>query len=394
MTGEYNPYQAPLESTIEDAVAKPKPAQVISERFEFEGELTRQHYRNAIRYTKFRIDVWNGQRTLLTLWGIIFTVAVWWLVYRTNSFMDQTRIGTLIVVVTFSLGSVILRNRWVIASLIPDNQLNLGKVKGWFDGQTLFMESDGFTSYSNMDALFSSAYNDELMLLNFGSESVLWTVIPFDFFPDPMAARTVAEDLSQIYPPRPPVAPDERKREPPTDAFRFDRSPNAIGFEGPLKHDSVKGSRFEKHSKQITRGTLGIFAFSGLSLALALCFVFGFNSFGAFAVLCWFTLMAASIVLRRWRASRRMQEDSGNIAWRSRGWFDDNGYFSMTTTGQASLSWHAIDHHEITEQLISLYPRAGDVCACLVSRDQFGDDSDWQKACELIREKVPVMQAA
>ena len=388
MTGEYNPYQAPLESSLEDEIAKPRPAQVINERLEFEGELTRQHYRSAIRKTKFRSDVWGAHKTMIVIWAFLVGVSVWWLFVRASSFDDRSRLFVLIAALTISLAAVILRNRWLIGSLIPDSQIVVGKIRGWLDGELLYIESAGATHYSEMDALYSSAYNDDLMVLNFGSESVMWTALPFDFFADPMAARTVAEDLHQLYPPKTPVAPDERKREPPTAAFQFDRPSDAVGYEGPLKYDAIEGSKFSNNSKGIVRGTMAILALSGTLLAFSICFLFGFTSIVGISVLCWFAIMIAMVWFKRWKATRRMREDSGNVIWKSRGWFDDNAHHSMTTAGQSRFAWQAFDHHEITEDVIVLYPHQGDFCGCLIGRDQFESDDDWRKACKLVSDHV------
>ncbi|MEO1524071.1 MAG: hypothetical protein AAFX06_01485 [Planctomycetota bacterium] len=391
MTGEYNPYQAPLESAIEGEVARPRPSQLISERYEFEGELTRRHYRDAMRRTKFRGDVWSSHRTLTVICTLAVLGCLWWVFANANSTGEQVRVLAFMCTLILAAGAVMLRNRWIIGSLIPDNQLLIGSIRGWLDGETLCLHSKsrGITSYSEMNSLYSTAYNNELMVLNFGSESVMWTTLPFDFFPDPMAAQTIAEDLYQLYPPKTPVAPDERRREQPTDAFRFERGPNAIGFDGPLRHEVTKGSYFDRRSRRIVRGTLSILSISGLAVALSICSLFGFDLLIGLWILGTFVMLVVFARLKRWLSARRTKEDTGNVMWNSRGWFDEMGYHSMTTAGQSQLLWQAFDHHEITDQMIVLYPNASDFCGCLIGREQFATEADWQGACQLVRDHTP-----
>lgn len=385
---QYNPYQAPLESALDEEFVKPRPSQVIGERFEFQGTLTRRHCRDAMRRTNFRGEVWSGHSTLIVCWAFLVGVSTWWIFARAGSFADQSRVLVFMAALTISLAAIILRNRWLVGSLIPDSQLVTGPVRGWLDGETLYVETDAIKSYSQMDGLFSTAHNDELMVLNFGSESVIWTVLPFDFFSDPMAARTIAEDLHQLYPPKRPVAPDARKREPPTEAFLFERHEEAVGYEGPLKSRITKGSRFGKQSNRIVRHTLIILACSGISIALSGSFALGFGSPGGLVVLATCAVVILLSWFRRWNAARRAREDSGDVIWQSRGWLDETGYCSMTVMGQSQMRWQAFDHHEITEQMIVLYPQGNDFCGCLIGRSQFAQESDWEEACKLVRQHV------
>ncbi|MEL6109244.1 MAG: hypothetical protein AAFU85_24820 [Planctomycetota bacterium] len=385
---QYNPYQAPLESALDEEVAQPRPSHVIGERFEFAGTVTRQHCRDAMRRTDFRGEVWTGHRTLIVCWALLMGICTWWIFARAASFADQLRVLVFVVALTISVAAIILRNRWLVGSLIPDSQLVTGPIRGWLDGETLCIETDTMTSFSRMDALFSTAHNNELMVLNFGSESVIWTVLPFDFFPDPMAARTVAEDLHQLYPPKRPLSPDTRKREPPTAAFLFERPDEAVGYEGPLKSRIAKGSRFSKQSNRIVRHTLLILLCSGISIAFSGCFVLGFGSFAGLGVLAFCTLVILLTWFRRWNATRRTREDSGDVIWQSRGWLDETCYCSMTDMGQAQMRWQTFDHHETTEQMIVLYPHSNDFCGCLIGRNQFANEADWEKACRLVRQHV------
>ena len=388
MADDYNPYQVPLESTLDEEAPKLLPSQIISERLEFEGELTRDHHRSAVWRTRYMSHgTWRGIRTIIII-AFLGSLPTAFALY--NALDADTQIRLIIGGVAWWSAALLLvwRIIWIAGYFVPDNQLVNGHIRGWLDGERLCVETDHCTLYSEMDSLHSTASNNEIWVLNFSTELLLFQTIPFEFFRQSMTARMVADDLYQLYPPT-VQSVDTRRLEAPTGTSAFEASSNAIHFEGALSRKALTGSRFLRHSKRMTQVT-GIIQVCAFSICLIAAGVtLNFQRGAVLFLLIWIAFLAIRLLRRKWRRS-----DTQDVVWVSRGWVDEEACSSMTTIGETRMKWQAFDHFEITNRLIALYPNRSDMLAILLGREQFPDDQSWENACALVRLKLESVDVA
>lgn len=383
-----NPYQAPQTDSF-SAPPTPQPSDVIAGRLQFEGTLTRQHHRDAVIKAGIRRDYQNTTRVMLWLAGA-FVVFAWILMLMSVDFVGTNLIRLVIASILFPVGVIVfcLNHRWLVGIQIPSYQLTEGHIKGWIDRQGLWIETPSHASYCPLTQLVSSAATHDIWVLCFSKNVMFWQTIPMAAFADPSVARGVAADLQRIRPPLNVQMDDERKREVPNQPCLFTPATDAVHFAGDFCMDRVRGTRFDRASKRLTRKTWGMLAWLLGSILVSLLALAGFRSLYLGIALLWVLLFAGNLLLRIWRARRRSKRGGRSVAWHAKGWLDDEGYCAMTALGQSRSSWSFFRHFEITDQVIGLYPHASDACCCLIEREQFKDAEDWGRAIELVRQKM------
>ncbi len=92
-------------------------------------------------------------------------------------------------------------------------------------------------------------------------------------------------------------------------------------------------------------------------------------------------IFSITMIAQLWRHPLiRGQRDM--VAYRSRGWFCESGFFLQSVTGQSLRQWHSVDHQWHNDAML---------CICLpgvsegwffFSRRQFASDADYQQACQ------------
>ncbi|KAA5546909.1 hypothetical protein FYK55_00315 [Roseiconus nitratireducens] len=387
MTESINPYQAPLEDSL-DNTAKPSPRAVIPSRLEFEGELTLEDIKQAVQQAGLRTEYRGTTRVLyglVVLYSLPLIGAM--LVARLP---PSGGIRYLLALAIFAVGAITMsiRNRWILATLIPENQLGFGRVKGWLDATSLHCQYEHFTTRVKMSQLISTAAGDNVWVLNFTREQFHWTTLPYRLFSEPESARTVAEDLRQLYPPVVAQAMDERKFEPPTDPPLFEAAESAVHYDGTLLERSVKGTRFQAASRRLVWGTWATVVVFFVCVIASLVTLMGFQQVYVAAAVFWLIFFVVLTWSRTRAARRKARGSEGPAVWHSKGWLDDSGFCSMTVLGQSWMQWAFFDHVEITENVIAMYPHPGDSCCCLVGRNQFVDDRQWHAAQEIARRNL------
>lgn len=383
-----NPYQAPLEESFQ-----PQPAihasQFIPRRMEFQGELTRQHHRDAVVKAGIRKEYRNSTGVMLPLTGL-FVILAAILVLATGK-LDTANIGRLAAASLLFLGGVLFfchHQRWLVGVRIPDFQLFSGPVQGWIDTDGLFIRSAQSEAYCRLEQLVSCAATHDLWVLSFAVEQTFWQTIPIDSFDDPSLARRVAADLQLAFPPKLAQAVDERKRIVPDQPFRFSPSQDAVRFEGNLYEDSADGTLLIRATRRVNRQTWMTLAILLSSILAGLLVLTGFQLLYVGLSALWVGFLFVSVFFRVWRARRMARDNGRTIAWYSKGWLDNHGYCAMNALGQTRSTWRFFDHYEITDSVIALYPHRSDACCCLVAREQFADDLQWQQATELVQQKM------
>ncbi|QDV41602.1 hypothetical protein Enr13x_14450 [Stieleria neptunia] len=382
-----NPYQAPPTDSLA-AGQTPPPSHFVPGRLEFNGEVTRQHHRDAVIKAGIRTEYRNTTRVLIALAGM-YALLVSVLVLASGD-LDATNLLRTFLATAVLLAGVALfcrHQRWLVGTRVPSFQLALGPIRGWVDRDGLWIETGQSQAYWPLDKLVSCAATHELWVLSFAKEQTFWQTLPIDAFADPASARGVAADLQQAFPPRLPQLLDERKRTPPEAPCLFPMPEDAVAFEGEFYEDCARTTRLWKASKQAVVRTWFALAILLVSLLISIFVLTGFRTLYVALAALWCVFLVASIFVRVWRARRSARQTGRTIAWCSKGWLDDHGYCAMTSLSQTRATWQFFDHAEITDDVIGLYPHEDDVACCLVSREQFADADDWNRATELVRSK-------
>ncbi|WP_372895508.1 hypothetical protein [Stieleria sp.] len=382
-----NPYQAPLTDSLA-AQQSPPPSHFIPGRLKFKGQVTPQHHRDAVIKAGIRTEYRNTTRVMLVLAGL-FALLSGVLVLVTGNLDATHLLRTLLAtaVLLVGVGLFCRHQRWLIGTRVPSFQLALGPIHGWIDRDGLWLETEQSQAYWPLSNLVSCAATHDLWVLSFGKEQTFWQTLPIDAFADPASARSVAADLQQAFPPQLPQLLDERKRTPPETVCLFSMPGDAIEFEGNFYEDCARGTRLLKATKQAVVRTWVALAVLLASLLLSIFVLTGFRTLYVALAALWIAILVSSILVRVWRARRAAKQKGRMIAWYSKGWLDDQGYCAMTSLGQTRATWQFFDHVEITEDSIGLYPHENDVACCLVSREQFANTDDWNRATELVRGK-------
>ncbi|WP_182867357.1 hypothetical protein [Stieleria mannarensis] len=383
-----NPYQAPLSDSFATA-SSPPPSHFVPHRLEFQGQLTRQHHRDAVIKAGIRTDYRSATRVMLALAGA-YTLATGVLTLALGDVDFDSVIRVLLSTLVLVGGILIFcrHQRWLIGTRIPGFQLATGSIRGWIDAEGLWIETEQSQAYQPLSKLVACAATHELWVISFAKELTFWQTLPIEAFSDPALARSVAADLQRAFPPAPPQLIDQRKQTPPEGDCLFSMSEEAIAFEGPFYEDNAQDTRLLKTTKQVVWQTWLVLAVLLISLLVSILTLTGFRSLYVGLLFLWIGLLLAGIFYRVRRARRSASEKGRLVAWWSWGWLDDEGYVAMTSLGQTRATWQFFDHYEITDDAIGLYPHQNDTACCLVSREQFAGADDWNRATALVKSKV------
>ncbi|QEG00932.1 hypothetical protein Mal15_50080 [Stieleria maiorica] len=383
-----NPYQAPPSDSFAGG-ASPPPSHFVPRRLEFQGELTRQHHRDAVTRAGIRTDYRTATRGMLALAGAYaLATGILTLALGDVDFDSVARVTLSTLVLVAGILVFCRHQRWLIGTRIPGFQLATGPIRGWIDGDGLWIETEQSKAYQPLSKLVACAATHDLWVLSFAKELTFWQTLPIDAFTDPALARSVAADLQRAFPPAPPQMIDPRKQASPEGDCLFSTVGDAVRFEGPFYEDDAQGTRLLKATKQTVRRTWFSLAVLLISLLVSILILAGFRTLYLGLAFVWIGFLLTGIVYRVRRTRREASENGRLIAWCSKGWLDDEGYFAMTSLGQTRAAWQFFDHYEITDDTIGLYPHPNDTACCLVSRAQFAGANDWDRATAMVRSKV------
>lgn len=383
-----NPYQAPIsEPGRESGVVDP--AEFIPGRMEFKGEVSDADHRDAVTKAGIRKEFRSGTRAMMTL-GVVFVVFAVVMLFASDRITANGVLRT-VTASTLFLGGVTIfcvNHRWLIGIQVPSYQLARGPIQGWIDRDGLWIESTGHQSFSPLSALVASAATHDLWVLSFGKDLTFWQAIPLEAFDDPSLARAVAQDIGQVRPPSPAELIDDRKRSPPSEASRFSPAADAIRYSGAFNERAARDTKLIKATKRIARRTwLSLAAFLICAVA-SLLVMAGFRSLYLALAGVWLLFFFGNIGFRVMRARNKAKHNGQVVAWVADGWLDADGYCAMTAIGQARSNWSFFDHYEVTDDAIGLYPHPSDACCCMISREQFPSETDWEKATTLVHQKM------
>lgn len=383
-----NPYAAPLADSTSLGLG-PEPADLVPRRLEFNGHLTRRHHRDAVVKAGIRKDYRRAFKVIAIFVVLYFVVVFVPLAAKPNkdpAFVIRAIASTCLY--AFGVGLFFWMQLRTLTVRLPGFQLVTGGIEGWLDRDELWIQADHYSGAFPLSMLVSAASTHDLGVLSFSTDQTYWHTIPMDAFDDPALARSVFSDLQRLRPPVMPQLGDQRKRKVPEQPFRFNPQGKAIHFHGKTHQDSTDGTLFAAASRQMTRRmwiTLAVFL-GCLFVSVNISFQLGLR-FAGFAAI-WFALVVLMVYFRLWKARRRAKEAGRVVAMYSKGWLDDDGYCVMTTLGQSRMSWRFFDHYEISDRAIAFYPFADDAVCCPIAREAFAGDEDWQRATELVREKM------
>ncbi|MCO8121611.1 hypothetical protein NHH03_07675 [Stieleria sp. TO1_6] len=384
MSDSINPYQSPS-SSGGDALAPSAAGDWIGSRMQFAGQLSRLDCRDAVTQAGIRSEYRQLTRVMVTL-ATLYSIGVIAYSVMVPLASPQDTIRCVVAIALFLAGVVLicLYQRQLLGNELPSYQLAIGAIEGWIDRDELWLQSDRHTLCCPMSQLVSSAASQRIWALSFVRDKNFWQTIPFDAFTDPALARSVAADLQQQFPPVAAQLIDARKRSKPEDEFRFQPIGDSVCYQGYVYEDSASGTLLEQASRRrSTKAWATMLMFFGAVLA-SIVVMGGFQPILLIFLLIWGVYVIASVYLKIWRARRTSKLEDRVIAWYSKGWLDQAGYCAMTAVGQSRSSWNFFDHYEITERVIGLYPHQSNACCCLIAREQFADDGDWQQAQSLV----------
>lgn len=383
MKQDVNPYAAPLDSSSDSG--RPVAADVIVDRLTFRGELTLEHQRDAVRRTGIRPDLKRVNRLALTM-VIAFTFVSGILLSGTsNNPYGFSGVAFGYLFCLCGALAIYLPQRYLALTLFPAFQSTRGEINGWLDQDGIRIDSMNQSQYTPMDAIVSSAFDKEIWAISFSRQTFQWMTLPFDFFSDPVLARSVATDLRRLYPPTKPQATDTRRWQEPQAEPAFKPSGPHLAFGGVVYEEMLATTRFFRWMKRLNRrNNLCIFLmFACIAMGFGIQFGFSFEMivYGAIYLILFFSMMW----LRVWRHSRRAKQVGGTVLFHSKGWVGTEGIFAMTAIGQSHSKWGLFNDFEITEQSVVLYPDPDHDFGVCLGREQFSSEADWDQACEFIR---------
>lgn len=384
MSEPINPYQAPPGESLGEA-SKPVPSACIPQRLSFQGCVTRQMHRRAVTRAGIRTDYLT---TRMIVFAIVTFVALVFLAVAliSGNVTAGGRLSAFLAAALMVIGIWLFQfhHQFLIAKHIPDYQFVVGEIHGWLDPNDLVIESDDFRFVCPVDQMVGSACDGTLWAITFHKTCTFWQTLGIAMFDDPQLARAVAGDLQHLYPAQKPQLFDARVLQPPEQEFRWTAGAEAVHYAGSLYQDAAHGSQLIKVTRRVARRSWLLLGLMFCCLVVGISFLTGLD-WGYFIVLClWMFVVIAAIYFNLWKARRKSMSEGRVALWYSKGWLDEWGYTSMTTLGQMQMRWSFIDHFEITEDAILLYPHEFDACACLVGRSQFSDQESWDRACQIV----------
>ena len=380
-----NPYRAPL---VDDPSARvePSPADYIPGRLEFDTEISLADHRDAIVKAGIRKEYKRIPKTLFVYAGGLAAIAG--LILQAQGAV--TPLQAVLATVCFLLGSGVFawQQRRFLRELLPSFQFFIGRTVGWIDQDGLTLKSSEVDAYYPLSALVSSAASSEIWVLCFNRDGSFWQTLPFSGFDDPRIARNVADHLRRLCPPIAGQMVDARRFQPPTDAPRYHPQGESIDYDGQLAVDAAKGTRLIRAARRLRmQSWLSVLALM-LGVITAAWSLFWFDSFAVGLAVVWMLILVGSIVVRLIFARLASRRNGQSLYWHSRGWLDDHGYFSMTAIGQSRIAWSMFRDFEITDRVIGLYPRETDLCCCLIGKQQFASEADWDAAVQKVRKSM------
>ncbi len=386
-----NPYLPPstdaalaVSSALDDALK-------TRDYAEFEAEVTERDLLEALGSKTFRRDLVRLRRfrwfVSIPLALVLALVGIQWA--RGNAFPGVTLLLVVfpIVLIAYAFGL----HWWIRGKHAKLNHGMLGPIRGRIDRESLWIESDDQVRYRKMQFLVGAAVTRRQLVLGFDPSYSLFETIPKRAFSDLDTAELLARNLVDARPFSKIKQFDQRRSEPPTDEPRFQPGPGAVFYSGEVLIDDIVGTPLERARKKAsytvllqTAVVLGITGFFVLAM--------GVSSFFSIIAVTVLTLIFLRTWVRVTSAPLSGQADE-DVMFRSAGWFDNEGIVSLTSIGQAKLKWSLLESAVITDRVIAMRPRRGAVWY-LIARRQYPEASQWNAACQWVREKLPTEHGA
>ena len=352
-----NPYQPPAESTI---LAEADWARQADGRIGFELQLSerdiRRLFKNPLSAGPFLLVF----VLLLSLFGMG---------------------GIPMVVVLFVVGLVVLlllirtRLNWKMA--LRQTPRLLEPATGHISERGVYTSGPGYQGYVRWEDFQAIRTTKHCVLLSGENWRLVSMIIPWAAFSDPTAAQQALESvLRQRKAWRPLTLGDPRLRADPVDDPLFQPEGPHVDFQGEVTFGEIAASAAgKKLSQKIRRWIL---------VAVALLMLAGFTILSDMLAV-WLVgipllMFAVGIIVQLLRHPL-VRGGTGKVAFRSRGWFSETGFFLQSVTGQSSRQWPSLDHQWHDESML---------CICLpgvsegwffFSRGQFASDEDYRQAC-------------
>ncbi len=379
-----NPYRPPEVDPAREIVGVLNDALKTRDRVEFETVLTQQDQVDALRRTMMRPELRRFRRirwVLLILSVLVLLVTVRWL--RAGQLTGLLAF-LLISIIAFTLYVTFL-SHWMVRRQVKMNRDVQGPIKGWIDRETLWIENESQTRCRWLSQLVGVAKNPRQLVLCFDPTLSLFETLPLRGFSDSDTIEILADNLVRARP-FPKAKPfDKRRLDPPTDEPRFRPGEDAQFYSGGLYRNDIKDTPLadsQRRARWLITGQLTLFVSVCMGIVLFTGSSIEFRVM-AFLVIGFIYVRA---LLRVFKAPLSGQADD-DVFWQSAGWIDQSGIVSMTVIGQTMSKWAVFDRAVITDRVISCRTRS-DALWHLIGRGQLGDDSQWEAACQIVREHL------
>ncbi len=355
-----NPYQPPAQTTGPAIVAQADWAAQPDGRITFEVALTEQDvqrfFPNPIPFGFLRLLI-----------GLLIA-------------MMALAIGSRLLLLLLAVLTVLLllarwRLNWRMA--LRQTPRLLEPVSGYITERGFFASSNGCRGNSRWEDLHSIKTTRHGVLISGENWRLVSLIIPWTCFSDPVAAQQAMASLLQQRKSWKSLAlGDARLLQSPKEEILFPPEGTHVAFDGSVTFGDIAASGPGRKLRRTVYRLLPIpfilLIAASLSLlgGLTVALLFGFPLF-VFSI-------ALIVQLARHPLARRHQS---RVAFRSRGWFDDSGFFLQSATGQSLRQWRSVARQWHDQSML---------CICLpgvsegwffFSRGQFANDDDFQKAC-------------
>ncbi|MCC9603861.1 hypothetical protein LOC67_25195 [Stieleria sp. JC731] len=388
MNEPVNPYAAPIADG--DSDSQPSPGDYIVERLEFEGVLTLRDYQDAIISSGLRKDTRRLFRIVVFI-AAMSTLVTLLSLFRANSLSDPGFLRSLLAQFVLLSGFIfhLLFHHWQLREVLAKCQSAVGPIKGYIDSSSFTIQSEHSTERHPLEHLVASSCKNDQWSFTFTKTYAFFYVLPFEFFSNERDARHIADHWQQLRPPGMNSVVDLAQQEMPNLDFIRQPAADAVHYEGPVYKGDESGTAFSAAAKSFFRRTMLSVSVMGLGFLGSLAIL---NS-GLGGYLGWGLLYLAVAVLfgflRIWKERRKASNSEGEVYWQSRGYLDNDGFETMTATGQRCGTWDSYRRYEINDAVIVLYPTDIDIFGGLIARTQFSDDESWHTAIQLIATKLP-----
>jgi hypothetical protein len=381
-----NPYRPPEVDPARAIVGVLDDALQTRSSVEFETVVTQRDQVDAVRRTTMRPDL---RRIRRIRWLLLFPAALILFVTVIRSIRSGQLIGLstyiFIAIIVLALYVTFL-SRWLIRKHVKMNRDVLGPIKGWIDREMLWIENEHQTRCRSLSQLVGVAKNQRQLVLCFDPTHSLFETLPRRGFNDPDTIEILADNLVRARPFSTAKPFDSRRLEPPTDKPRFQPGDGALFYSGALYRDDIKHTPLEDSQRRARLLMIGqLVAF--VSVCVGFIIYIGSSTEYRILALSVIGFIFIRALLRVSRAPLAGQADKA-VFWQSAGWLDQSGIVSITVIGQTMSKWSAFDRAVITDRVISVRTSSGSLWH-LIGRGQIADDSQWEAACQIVREHLP-----